>query len=71
MGQDVEGETLGARLREARRRAVLTQDELAGRARVSPREIRLLESGTTLRPRPRTLRALARALGLQVERLVV
>lgn len=56
--------TFVATLRELRSKAFLTQEELAEKARVSRSAIAVLESGRrTRRPRPRTIRRLARALG--------
>ena len=53
-----------ATLRELRSKAFLTQEELAEKAKVSRSAIAVLESGRgTRRPRPRTIRRLARALG--------
>ncbi len=53
-----------ATLRDLRSRAFLTQEELAEKAKVSRSAIAVLESGRrTRRPRPRTIRRLARALG--------
>ncbi|MCO1654997.1 helix-turn-helix transcriptional regulator [Pseudonocardia sp. S2-4] len=52
----------GVRLR--RLRTGLTQEELAERAGVSVRGLRKLEVGEITRPRPRTVRALAAALGV-------
>lgn len=70
---DVQGEEganavatqLGELLREHRRAAGLTQEELAERARVSPRSISDLEHGGAHVPRRDTIGLLARALGLQ------
>ncbi|MFI5908170.1 ATP-binding protein [Dactylosporangium sp. NPDC051541] len=47
-----------------RRAAGLSQRELAGRAGLSERAIRDLERGSTARPRPRSVRAVAAAVGL-------
>ena len=49
-------------LRESRIRAGLTQDELAGRARVSVRTVRALENGAVARPQAASLRRLAAVL---------
>jgi transcriptional regulator with XRE-family HTH domain len=54
--------TLGERVREARERLKLTQEQLASRARVSQGTIANLESG--YRARPRNLLLLAEALGV-------
>ena len=55
-----------ATLRELRSRAFVTQEELAEKAKVSRSTIAVLESGRrTRRPRPRTIRRLARALGCE------
>ena len=55
-----------ARLRE---RAVLTQKELAKRARISQISVHYIESGKQ-QPRPSTIRALARALGVRPSELM-
>ena len=56
--------TFGAMLRRHRRRAGLSQEELAGRAYVSTRAISDLERGVNVRPRLHTAVALADGLGL-------
>jgi tetratricopeptide (TPR) repeat protein len=56
--------TLAERLRLLRSRALLTQEQLAERARLSVRTVRNLEAGRIRRPRARSLRLLADALGL-------
>ncbi len=59
----------GALLRELRRSAGLTQEELAERARVGVRTLRDLETGRTARPQRSTVDLLAAALDLdQTER---
>ncbi|WP_308167666.1 tetratricopeptide repeat protein [Catellatospora tritici] len=55
---------MGARLRELRRGAGVTQQELAARSGLSLRAIRDLENGRVAAPRPVTVRRLAEALGL-------
>lgn len=55
---------LASLLRSARRRAGLTQEQLAGLSTVSMRAIRDLERGRVLQPRNDTLRLLADALRL-------
>lgn len=57
----------GSLLRQYRKRARLTQNELADLALVSLRTIRNLESGRTASPRPETIRLLANGLGLTAE----
>jgi transcriptional regulator with XRE-family HTH domain len=53
-------------LLELRRKAFLSQEELAKEARVSRSTIAVLESGRQARkPRPRTIRRLAKALGCE------
>ncbi len=54
----------GQTLRGARRRAGLTQDQLAGLSTVSVRAIRDLEQGRVARPRKDTVRLLAAAMRL-------
>jgi predicted ATPase/transcriptional regulator with XRE-family HTH domain len=54
-------------LRDYRRTAGLTQDELAERASLSPRALRKLESGETRTPRRDTIVLLATALNLSPE----
>jgi transcriptional regulator with XRE-family HTH domain len=58
----VKGFGEGVRLR--RLRIGMTQEELAERAGVSVRGLRKLEAGETGQPRPRTVRAIAAALGV-------
>jgi predicted ATPase/transcriptional regulator with XRE-family HTH domain len=60
-------QTFGSVLRAFRRRARLTQEELAERAGVSVRTIRSLESDRSSTPRFSSVRALAHALGLEAE----
>ena len=52
-------------LREARRRAALTQGELADKAGVGITTIVRIETGEITEPRVSTLRKLARALGVE------
>src|SRR5262245_29282942 len=54
----------GSLLRQYRKRARLTQDELAGLSRVSLRTIRNLERGQATKPRLETIRMLANGLRL-------
>lgn len=56
--------SLAALVRRWRRRALLTQEELAERAGISVRTIRRLESTGGVRPRGGSVRRLAAALGL-------
>ena len=58
-----------ARLRELRRRRVLTLEELAEKAGVGRNTIWRLEHGV-MGAQPRTIRKLARALGVEPEDLV-
>ncbi|WP_435279368.1 helix-turn-helix domain-containing protein [Streptomyces sp. 1222.5] len=62
--------TIGDRIRSLREFRDLTQEELATRADVSVDTIRKLEQGVRQSARINTLRALARALDVQLERLV-
>jgi predicted ATPase/DNA-binding XRE family transcriptional regulator len=57
----------GKRLRRLREAAGLTQEELAGRAGLSPNAISDLERGRRRRPYPHTVRSLADALELSGE----
>src|SRR5215472_11110443 len=56
--------SFGALLRAGRRRALLSQEQLAARARLSERTVRDLETGRVRRPRDDTVRLLADALQL-------
>jgi tetratricopeptide (TPR) repeat protein/DNA-binding SARP family transcriptional activator/DNA-binding XRE family transcriptional regulator len=62
--RDTSGARLGAIVREFRRAAGLTQRQLADRSGLSVAAVRDLEQGRRYRPRPGSLDALARALGL-------
>ena len=56
--------SFGARLRKLREVAGLTQEELAGRAGLTPNAISDLERGRRRHPYPHTVKSLADALGL-------
>ena len=56
--------SFGAFLRARRHRALLSQEQLAGRAELSERTVRDLETGRVRSPRPDTARLLADALQL-------
>ncbi len=60
---------IGAQLREARERALLTQEELAARAGVQPFTISRIETNK-VEPRFRTIRKLASALGIEPQNLI-
>ncbi len=60
---------IGAQLREARERALLTQEELAARAGVQPFTISRIERNR-VEPRFRTIRKLASALGMEPQDLI-
>jgi tetratricopeptide (TPR) repeat protein/DNA-binding XRE family transcriptional regulator len=62
---------LAERLRWLRARAMLTQEELAERARLSVRTVRNLEAGHIRRPRSGSIRLLAAALGLSEQERVL
>lgn len=62
---------LAERLRWLRARAMLTQEELAERARLSVRTVRNLEAGHIRRPRSGSIRLLAAALGLPEQERVL
>ena len=55
-------------LRDSRMAAGLTQEELAERAGITGRNVRVLESGST-KPQRANAQRLAQALGLEGERL--
>src|SRR5215208_555685 len=59
--------SFGARLRQLREAAGLTQEELARRAGLTRNAISALERGERRRPYPHTVRTLADALGLSEE----
>lgn len=56
----------GAKIRQARLRAGLTQEEVARRVGVTTHTIWRLENLPTFNPRIQTLRAIAKVLGLDV-----
>ncbi len=60
---------IGTQLRAARQRALLTQEELAARARVQPLTISRIETDK-VEPRYSTIRKLARALGVDPAELL-
>lgn len=60
---EIDNETFGARLRRLRLERAYTQAELAERAHIVPSTLYRIESGESV-PGPRTVRSLARALGL-------
>jgi tetratricopeptide (TPR) repeat protein/DNA-binding XRE family transcriptional regulator len=62
---------LAERLRWLRARAMLTQEELAERARLSVRTVRNLEAGHIRRPRSGSIRLLTAALGLSEQERVL
>ncbi|HEU4346182.1 MAG TPA: BTAD domain-containing putative transcriptional regulator, partial [Actinoplanes sp.] len=64
IGDGEPGAAMAAVLRRHRIGAGLTQDQLAGRAGLSVRTVRDIESGRVRAPRDRSLAALAAALGL-------
>ncbi|WP_253755415.1 BTAD domain-containing putative transcriptional regulator [Hamadaea flava] len=61
---EARAQLLGALLREHRRRANLTQQQLAERAGLSVRAVRDLENGRVATPRPESMSRLAACLGL-------
>ncbi len=67
MGTAGQRVSLDELLRGYRRRAGLSQQELADRAGISTAAVRDLEQGRTRQPQPRSVRALAAALGLHEE----
>ena len=60
---------LGERIATLREEQVLTQAELAERAKISPSTISLIESGKVPRPHVGTIRKIARALGVEPQDL--
>ncbi len=62
--------TLGEKLKDARRRAVLTQEELAEKSGVGVATIIRLERGQIEEPRVSTLRKLAGALDVDARELI-
>jgi transcriptional regulator with XRE-family HTH domain len=54
----------GRKIENARIAKLLSKEELARRAKVSPTTIRTLEKGEDTNPQLRTIRALADALGV-------
>ncbi len=65
--EDADAVAFGSLLKQHRRNAWLTQEELAKRSGLSVRTIRGLERGEGHSPRPDTVDLLARALGLSEE----
>ena len=61
-GKEVYVQTMGQRLAQARKRQVLSQEELATAAGVPVVTISRIENGHTEAPRPVTIRKLAAAL---------
>jgi transcriptional regulator with XRE-family HTH domain len=59
-----DGQRFGTLLRELRRAAGLTQEQLSNRAQVGVRTLRDLETGRSSRPQKSTVELLAKALGL-------
>ena len=62
--------TLKDKLRRERRRAALTQEQLADKAGVGIATIARIEGGDITEPRVSTLRKLARALGMEPRELL-
>jgi transcriptional regulator with XRE-family HTH domain len=60
---------LGQKIRELRRRKLLSQRDLARIAHVTYVTIQKLETGATGQPRPSTLRKIAGALGMTTEEM--
>src|SRR5438105_1526629 len=68
MGTNVgQGDTFGALLRRYRQHALLCQEQLAERARLSVDAVSALERGKWGTPRPNTVALLVRALALSAE----
>ena len=61
---------VGDRLKKLRRRAMLTQEQLAQKSGVGITTINRIETGTVEDPHFSTLRKLARALGVEARELV-
>ncbi len=62
-----QGVSFGAKLRELREAAGLTQEELASKAGLTAKAVSALERGERKRPYPHTVRSLAEALSLSDE----
>jgi transcriptional regulator with XRE-family HTH domain len=60
---------IGQKIRELRRRRLLSQRDLAKLAHVTHVTIQHLETGATAKPRPRTLRKIAEALGITIDEM--
>ncbi len=60
---------IGTQLRAARQRALLTQEELAARAKVQPLTISRIETDK-VEPRYSTIRKIAKALGVDPAELL-
>ena len=56
-------------LSRARRHAGLTQEELAAKANCSPATVAAIEQGRRRYPHPRTMRRIAAALALPIDRI--
>jgi transcriptional regulator with XRE-family HTH domain len=62
--------SVGERVRRLRKRAKLTQQELAGKAGISLSNLAQIEQGQKVDPRVSTITALAEALGVDVNELL-
>lgn len=60
---------LGDRIREARRRADLSQEALASKADVTVSALRKIEQGSVPNPQWLTIRSITRALGMSLDEL--
>jgi transcriptional regulator with XRE-family HTH domain len=68
--QDTVPRISGQKLRKARDERLLSQRELAEKARLSPTTILKLEAGRVDEPHPRTVRKIAEALGVDPQELI-
>jgi len=62
--------TVGERIRELREERLLTQEELASKARLNPNSIVRIETGSVTRPRFSSIRKIAAALEVDPRELI-
>lgn len=66
----MDGKAVGRRIKEAREKRHLTQEELAARIDISPTHVSVIERGTKI-PRLDTFVAIANALGVSGDALLI